>query len=186
VATNIGSGIEIAGQRRKPDRTGEIMASLCRVATLTVVGVLVLMIAHIARHGSGVMSWDFLSQAPVKGMTEGGIFPAIFGTVAITLLMIIMALPLGAFAGIYLVENAGSNPVARLIRAAVNNLAGVPSIVFGLFGVGFFILFVGRNIDRALGAGGLRVSALAPGETHQPCASLVQSPFSLKYRIEPS
>ncbi len=68
--------------------------------------------------------------------------------------MIIMALPLGVMAGIYLVEYAGTGIAARVIRAAVNNLAGVPSIVFGLFGVGFFVLFVGRNLDRGLGPGG--------------------------------
>lgn len=80
-------------------------------------------------------------------------FSAIFGTVAITLLMILMALPLGVSAALYLNEYAGNGKVQRLIRAAINNLAGVPSIVFGLFGVGFFILFVGRNLDRVLQTG---------------------------------
>jgi len=139
---------------RRPDYSGLIMTSLCRGATFLVGGVLVLLLFHIARHGAGVVSWDFLTKAPVEGMTAGGIFPAIFGTLAITILMIVLALPLGAFAGIYLVEYAGGGLLARLIRAAVNNLAGVPSIVFGLFGVGFFVLFVGRNIDRGLGPAG--------------------------------
>src|SRR5687768_17233615 len=124
--------------RRKPDYAGLIMASVCRGATFLVGGVLVLLLFHIVRHGAQVVSWDFLTKAPVEGMTEGGIFPAIFGTSAITVLMILMALPLGTLAGIYLVEYAGGNRFARVTRAAVNNLAGVPSIVFGLFGVGFF------------------------------------------------
>ncbi len=103
--------------------------------------------------GAGRLNWEFLTQAPVEGMTQGGIFPCIFGTLSITLLMIFMALPLGVGAAIYLVEYAGQGLLFRMIRAAVNNLAGVPSIVFGLFGVGFFILFVGRNLDQVLKTG---------------------------------
>jgi phosphate transport system permease protein len=152
-------------RRRKPDYAGLVMASVCRGATFLVGGVLVLLLIHIARHGVGVVTWDFLTKAPVEGMTEGGIFPAIFGTVAITLLMILMALPLGTLAGIYLVEYAGGSRFARVIRAAVNNLAGVPSIVFGLFGVGFFVLFVGRNLDRVLGPGGRAAVEHALGTT---------------------
>jgi phosphate transport system permease protein len=139
---------------RHRDLSGAFFSSLCRMAAYAVVGMLLLILAHIAREGAGVVDWQFLSAAPTEGMTEGGIFPAIFGTVAITLIMILLALPLGALAGIYLVEYAGTGGVARVIRAAVNNLAGVPSIVFGLFGVGFFVLFVGRQLDRALGPGG--------------------------------
>jgi phosphate transport system permease protein len=86
-------------------------------------------------------------------MTHGGIFPAIFGTICITLLMIGLALPLGVCAAIYMVEYAGRSTLARVIRASVNNLAGVPSIVFGLFGVGFFVLFIGRSIDKVRGGG---------------------------------
>jgi phosphate transport system permease protein len=86
-------------------------------------------------------------------MTEGGIFPAVFGTLSVTVLMMLIALPVGVLSAIYLVEYAGQGSMARLIRAGVNNLAGVPSIVFGLFGVGFFILFVGRNLDAVLGTG---------------------------------
>lgn len=103
--------------------------------------------------GLPTLSWEFLTQAPVEGMTQGGIFPCIFGTLAITLLMILLALPLGVAAAIFLTEYAGQGLFFRVIRAAVNNLAGVPSIIFGLFGVGFFILFVGRNIDHVLQTG---------------------------------
>lgn len=107
----------------------------------------------IITKGSGTITWEFLTSAPTDGMMHGGIFPCIFGTVAITLLMILMALPLGVAAAIYMTEFAGRGFFFRVIRAAVNNLAGVPSIVFGLFGVGFFILFVGRNLDQALRTG---------------------------------
>jgi len=116
-------------------------------------GILLFVMGTIIRHGSKAITWEFLSQAPTHGMTGGGIFPCIFGTLAITLLMILMALPLGIGAAIYLVEYAGQGLVFRVIRAAVNNLAGVPSIIFGLFGVGFFILFVGRNLDHVLKTG---------------------------------
>jgi phosphate transport system permease protein len=150
---------------RHRDLWGALMSSVCRMAAYAVIGMLVLILGHIAREGAGVVNWGFLSQAPTEGMTQGGIFPAIFGTISLTLLMILMALPLGAMAAIYLVEYAGSGKVARVIRAAVNNLAGVPSIVFGLFGVGFFVLFVGRQLDQALGAGGRAAVAGALGTT---------------------
>ncbi len=107
----------------------------------------------IIKGGAPAITWEFLTQTPTQGMTHGGIFPCIFGTVAITLLMILMALPLGVGAAIYLVEYAGGGFIYRIIRAAINNLAGVPSIIFGLFGVGFFILFVGRNLDHVLKTG---------------------------------
>jgi len=85
-------------------------------------------------------------------MTEGGIFPAIFGTVFLVILMIIAVLPVGVLAAVYLHEYArATSPVTKAVRFAVNNLAGVPSIVFGLFGLGFFVQFLGRGMDRALG-----------------------------------
>ena len=127
--------------------------ALLRGVAAAVLLATLLMLGSIARSGAGVITWEFLTAAPVDGMRHGGIFPAIFGTLCITLLMIVMALPLGVCAAIYMVEYAGESRVARIIRASVNNLAGVPSIVFGLFGVGFFVLFVGRSIDRVRGTG---------------------------------
>lgn len=132
---------------------GALFENACRLLTMVVCGVLLVILAMIVVNGIGVISLEFLFSTPTDGMTHGGIFPAIFGTICITLLMIIMALPLGVAAAIYLVEYSAKGLGPRIIRAAVNNLAGVPSIVFGLFGVGFFILFVGRNIDRALQTG---------------------------------
>ena len=86
-------------------------------------------------------------------MTAGGIGPAIFGTVAVTLLMIIFTVPLGVFSAIYLNEYAKDTFFTRVIRTSINNLAGVPSIVFGLFGLGFFILFIGKGLDNVLKTG---------------------------------
>jgi phosphate transport system permease protein len=94
------------------------------------------------------MVWDFLSGFPREANTEGGIFPAIFGTVLMVMLMSIMVTPLGVLAAIYLREYAKQGPIVRLVRISVNNLAGVPSIVFGVFGLAFFIYFVGGNLDR--------------------------------------
>jgi phosphate transport system permease protein len=131
--------------------TDRIASGLLAALALGILGIVLAILGDIFWKGRSAVSWEFLTQPPIDGMTRGGIFPAIFGTVCIVVLMILMALPLGVFAAIYMVEYAGGGRVARLIRAAVNNLAGVPSIVFGLFGLGFFILFVGRNIDRATG-----------------------------------
>ncbi len=93
--------------------------------------------------------WEFLSGYPREANTEGGIFPSIFGTFVMTLIMSIAVTPFGVLAAIYLREYAKQGPLVRAVRIAINNLAGVPSIVFGIFGLGFFVYFVGGAIDRA-------------------------------------
>lgn len=93
-------------------------------------------------------AWRFLSEDPREANTEGGIFPAIFGTVLMVLLMSVLVTPLGVIAAVYLREYAKQGPFVRLIRIAVNNLAGVPSIVYGVFGLGFFVYFIGGNLDQ--------------------------------------
>ena len=92
--------------------------------------------------------WKFVSEEPREANTEGGIFPAIFGTAVMTLLMSIAVMPFGVVAAIYLREYAKQGPMVRAVRIAVNNLAGVPSIVFGVFGLGFFIYLSGATIDQ--------------------------------------
>jgi len=94
--------------------------------------------------------WEFVSGDPREANTEGGIFPAIFGTVMMVIIMAIMVTPFGVVAAVYLKEYAKQGPIIRLIRIAVNNLAGVPSIVYGVFGLGFFVYFVGGSIDELL------------------------------------
>jgi phosphate transport system permease protein len=91
--------------------------------------------------------WNFLTLDPREANTEGGIFPAIFGTFVMTLLMSLAVVPFGVVAAIYLREYAKQGLAVRAVRIAVNNLAGVPSIVFGVFGLGFFVYFVGASID---------------------------------------
>lgn len=92
--------------------------------------------------------WEFLSDEPREANTEGGIFPAIFGTVLMVIIMSIIVTPFGVIAALYLREYAKQGPVTRIVRIAVNNLAGVPAIVYGVFGLGFFVYFLGGNIDR--------------------------------------
>ena len=92
--------------------------------------------------------WAFVSEDPRESNTEGGVFPAIFGTVLMVLIMSIVVTPLGVLTAFYLREYAKQGPVVSAVRIAVNNLAGVPSIVYGVFGLGFFIYFLGGSIDR--------------------------------------
>jgi phosphate transport system permease protein len=92
--------------------------------------------------------WEFFHDDPRESNTEGGIFPAIFGTVMMVFIMSLIVVPLGVVAALYLREYARQGFLVRLVRIAVNNLAGVPSIVFGVFGLGFFVYFVGGGIDR--------------------------------------
>ncbi len=92
--------------------------------------------------------WEFLSDDPREANTEGGIFPAIFGTVLMVMIMAVMVTPFGVIAAVYLREYATQGSITRLIRIAVNNLAGVPSVVYGVFGLGFFVYFLGGSIDE--------------------------------------
>jgi phosphate transport system permease protein len=112
---------------------------LLRICLYMVLAVLFVFLYDIVSKGGSVISWEFLSQAPRRGMTEGGIFPAIMGTFFVTVITAVLAIPLGMFAAIYLNEYASQTRLTRLIRLSIRNLSGVPSIVYGLFGV---ILFV--------------------------------------------
>ncbi|MDH1263883.1 phosphate ABC transporter permease PstA [Pseudomonas sp. GD03944] len=96
----------------------------------------------------GTKLWEFVSDEPREANTEGGIFPAIFGTIMMTLIMAVIVTPFGVIAAIYLREYAKQGPLTRVIRIAVNNLAGVPAIVYGVFGLGFFVYVLGGSLDR--------------------------------------
>ncbi len=96
----------------------------------------------------GAKLWEFVSDDPREANTEGGIFPAIFGTIMMTLIMAVIVTPFGVVAAIYLREYAKQGPLTRVIRIAVNNLAGVPAIVYGVFGLGFFVYVLGGSLDR--------------------------------------
>ncbi|MFM7142282.1 MAG: phosphate ABC transporter permease PstA [Alphaproteobacteria bacterium] len=117
---------------------------------------LAIILADVAWNGWAGLGWTFLTSAPSEGMRAGGVGPAIFGTFALVLLMTIAVVPLGVLTAVYLFEYARPDSAfARAVNLAVSNLAGVPSIVFGLFGLGFFVRFVGGGLDRVLNGGEL-------------------------------
>lgn len=97
---------------------------------------------YIIIHGIGAISWEFITRPPTDSMTKGGIMPAILGTVYLTVGAIAVGLPLGVVSAIYLTEYARQGRIIRTIRIGINCLAGVPSVVFGLFGLGFFVVFL--------------------------------------------
>ena len=140
--------------RRWP-RLGDVLLWLTTgAATIIVLILLVIIVGDVVRNGARGLTLTFLTQAPKDGMTAGGIFPAIFGTVALVFLMTLAALPAGVATAIYLHEYARPDALGtRIVRVAVNNLAGVPSIVFGLFGLGFFVQFLGGGIDKVFYGG---------------------------------
>jgi phosphate transport system permease protein len=149
----------VAGPARAPlaktggrDATGPLLTGLTGLAALLITLMVAVIMGNILMFGWRTVTWEFLAASPREGMTEGGIFPAIFGTVALVVLMVVALIPFGVGAAIYLNEYARPESwFTRAVRFSVANLAGVPSIVFGLFGLGFFIQFLGRGMDRALG-----------------------------------
>ncbi len=126
--------------------------SLLRLSIVVILSGLFLILLFIVVRGVQVLSWEFLTQMPKAGMTRGGILPAIIGTFYLTVGAILFALPLGVFAAIYLTEYARQGRLVRLIRLGINNLAGVPSVVFGLFGLAVFVKFFGFGVSILSGA----------------------------------
>lgn len=108
-----------------------------------IIGVLLWILIFIIVKGIGVISWDFLTSMPKEGMTEGGILPAIVGTLCLCLGSMIFAFPVGVISGIYLNEYAGNGKIVGFIRMMTNNLSAIPSIVFGLFGMSLFVNTLG-------------------------------------------
>jgi phosphate transport system permease protein len=150
---------------------GRGLTVLTGVAAGLVVLMLGVILFDVVQGGAGRISWTFLTAAPEEGMTAGGIFPAIYGTAVMTLIMTLAVMPVGVMTAIYLHEYAKPDSrLATAVRIAVTNLAGVPSIVFGLFGLGFFIQFVGRGLDRALSP---------PGELHYGQPALLWAALTL-------
>jgi len=129
-----------------------------RITTASVVFFLILMICTFIANGIGVISWSFLTDIPRQGMTAGGIFPAIVGTILLTLGSIAIALPVGVASAIYLVEYASEGRFVRVINSAITNLAGVPSIIYGLFGFGLFVTFL--NFGTSILSGSLALFLL--------------------------
>ena len=139
--------------RRPVDK---FFVALTGLAVILILALLFLVVGNVVRYGTERLTFEFLTAAPTQGMTEGGIFPAIFGTCLLVLLTTLVGVPFGVSVAIYFSEYANRTSLFyRATRQAVDNLAGVPSIVFGLFGLGFFVQFVGRGMDRAIYGGQL-------------------------------
>ncbi len=128
------------------------------LATTLTVAPIVLVVGYIVVQGFPAISWEFLSAAPREGMRAGGIWPAIVGTLYLTLGTGVVAVPLGVAAAVYLSEYAPDNRLTRLIRIAIINLAGIPSVVYGLFGLGLFVLFL--NLGTSILAGSLTLAIM--------------------------
>lgn len=134
-----------------------IVEGITGVSVLLIIFIIVSILAITIVGGWPNLNWTFLSEFPKDGMTKGGIFPAIVGTAVMTIIMAVAAVPFGVITAIYLAEYANEKSVfARTIRFAVKTLAVVPSIIFGLFGLGFFIGFIGKNMDSIMNGGVLR------------------------------
>ena len=123
----------------KRHRRQKIIFSLLGLTLLFVLFILGIIIYFVFVRGIGVISWEFITAMPRNGMTEGGIFPSIVGTFYLVIGSILFATPLGVFAAIYMTEYANKGKIITTIRVGVNNLAGVASVVFGLFGLCIFV-----------------------------------------------
>jgi phosphate transport system permease protein len=138
----------IQDRKRWPSFFG---AGLTGLATWLIVAMLAVIVGHIVFQGWDNLSWRFVTSGVDEGMfnvEKSGILPMIIGTAARVILMTLFVIPIGMITAVYLTEYARTaSPLIRIIRGAVNNLAGVPSVVFGLFGLGFFVGFVGKNMD---------------------------------------
>jgi phosphate transport system permease protein len=128
------------------------------VLAVVVVVPIVLVVAYIVVQGIGAISWEFLTTFPSNGMKEGGILPALVGTVVLTFATAIASIPISVGAAVYLAEYARDTWLTRGIRLAIINLAGIPSVVYGLFGLGLFVLFMG--LGTSIVAGGLTLGLM--------------------------
>lgn len=135
--------------RQTSNKVAMVLISV--ISTIVVIPI-VLVIVLVFWRGIPALSWEFLTQPPRNGMTEGGIMPALLGTVILTFVTAIATFPLAIAAAIYLAEYAGDNRLTRAVRMAIVNLAGIPSIVYGLFGLGMFVLFLGMGTSILAGA----------------------------------
>ena len=132
--------------RRRLFVQGAMLGTLRLVAAFNVI-LLVAICLFLLVQGLPALSWEFLSTPPREMMTAGGILPCIVGTAILALGSLLLAFPLGVATAVYLHEYAGNTPFARMVRLGVNNLAGVPSVVFGLFGLSFFVTFCGMGVS---------------------------------------
>ncbi|MCB0122162.1 MAG: phosphate ABC transporter permease PstA [Caldilineaceae bacterium] len=136
----------------KRQTINRLAIALITLVAAVVVLPIIFVIGYVIYNGMGAISWEFLTAPPQNGMREGGIMPALVGTILLTFGTAIAAFPLAIAAAIYLAEYAGNNRLSRWVRMAIVNLAGIPSIVYGLFGLGAFVLFLGFGTSILAGS----------------------------------
>ena len=137
----------------------KVAFSILGLATMLVVVPILMTILYVVKNGIGAISWEFVTQAPRNGMKEGGIFPAIVGTIVLVVGTMLFSLPLGVLSAIYLVEYARDNFFTRLIKLSVVNLSGIPSIVYGLFGFTLFVVLL--RLGTSILAGSLTLAIMS-------------------------
>ncbi|MDD5149742.1 MAG: phosphate ABC transporter permease PstA [Flavobacterium sp.] len=143
-------------KKKGVDIKGKFVVGITQVAVLLIIAILFIILGIIVYQGREKFSWEFISTFPTDGMTKGGIFPALIGTFILVIVMSLAAVPFGTITAIYLTEYAKENSkIAAAVRFSVRTLAVVPSIIFGLFGVGFFIQLLGSGIDDVFNGGEL-------------------------------
>ena len=161
---------------RRQNVVGSFFVGLSALSAFVIIAAVVFIMWDIVAGGISSLSWEFLTTVPKEGMTEGGIFPAIVGTFLLVLIMSIVGVPIGTITAVYLHEYADRDSfLTRLIRFGVSTLAGVPSIVFGLFGLGFFVQFVGTGMDSLFSGSGV----LRWGQPNILWASLTMATLTL-------
>ena len=139
-------------------QTNRLVTRLVAIVAALVVIPILIVLGYVTFLGIGAIDWEFLTAQPSDGMREGGIVPALLGTVFLTIGTAIVSMPLALGAAVYLAEYAGENRLTRIVRLAIVNLAGVPSIVYGLFGLGIFVLFF--NFGTSLLSGSLTLGLM--------------------------
>lgn len=139
-------------------QTEKVVFLLLRLLGIAILALLVWILLFLILQGAQVVNWEFLTQAPTEGMTGGGIFPAIVGTLCLVVGSMVIAFPIGVMSAIYTVEYAGKGWIVRVIRVMTNNLSSIPSIVFGLFGMALFVN--GLGFGDSIIAGSLTLALL--------------------------
>jgi len=150
--------MNIAESINKKKLTQKVFSLLLLLVTLVVIVFVFGIIIYLIIKGGSALTWEFLTQKPSGGMKEGGISTVIIGTLYLVLGTLIFSLPIGILSAVYLNEYARKNRLTRIIRLSIVNMAGVPSVVFGLFGLGFFVIFL--NFGRSIIAGSLTLALL--------------------------
>lgn len=140
------------------NRTQRFYYLLLLFITFIVIAFVFSIIIYLIVKGAPAVNWEFLTQKPANGMREGGIFPAILGTLYLIIGTVLVSLPIGVFAAVYLNEYARKNRLTRIIRLSIVNMAGVPSVVFGLFGLAFFVILL--KFGKSILAGSLTLAFL--------------------------